>query len=86
VLPKNPHPKVFMSIYYNNKQKKVGIAKELMNITIFCKEDGDILATNCEEGMEKTFVTATSLAMFFFFKFCFISFPLILGTSFQYLN
>jgi hypothetical protein len=40
-----------MSIYYNNKQKKVGIAKELMNITIFCKEDGDILATNCEEGM-----------------------------------
>jgi len=78
-----------MSIYYNNKQKKVGIAKELMNITIFCKEEdekGNILATNCEEGMEKTFVTTTSMAMVFFSKFCFISFPLILGTSFQYLN
>jgi hypothetical protein len=36
----------------------VGLAKELMNITIFCKEEdekGDIFATICKEGMEKTF-------------------------------
>ncbi len=48
-----------MSTYCNNKQKKkVGLAKELMNITIFCKEEdekGDIFATICKEGMEKTF-------------------------------
>jgi hypothetical protein len=64
-----------MSIYYNNKQKKVGIAKELMNITIFCKEDGDILATNCEEGMEKNLLLLHHWRCFFFSSF--VLFPFL---------
>jgi hypothetical protein len=49
-----------------------------MNITIFYKEEdkkGDILATNCEEGMEETFTNVASLVVFFFqVLFCFVSF------------
>ncbi len=57
----------------------MGLAKELMYITIFCKEEDekwDILATNCKEGMEETFAITTSLGVFFFFQvlFCFVSF------------
>ncbi len=57
----------------------MGLAEEVMNITIFCKdeedEERDAPVANCEEGMEEASAAAASLVVFFsFFRVLFCSF------------
>jgi hypothetical protein len=66
------HPNVFLYVYGNKKNKRrtrLVIAKHVMNITIFYKEEDEernTLIVNCEEGMEETYVVATASLLVFF--------------------
>jgi hypothetical protein len=65
------HPNAFLSIYGNKKNKRstrLVIGEHVMSITIFYKEEDErnILIFNCEEGMEETYVVATSSLLVFF--------------------
>ncbi len=67
----------------------MGLAEEVMNITIFCKEEEDeerdAPVANCEEGMEEASAAAASLVVFFSFflsfGFCFVPFPMLVVTK-----
>jgi hypothetical protein len=60
------------------RRRRLGLAEEVMNITIFCKEEEDeerdAPVANCEEGPEEASAAAASPVVFFFFLSGFVLF------------